>query len=307
MTAPSHRDPSAPGLLAERTWRDQAAQEFAHRKRQALALCRFAVGRSRQPSPLLVFTTSRSGSTWLCELLFGINQCGPLPEHLRPQHFEHALRSDDGPGQLKQWLEEAAALIRSGRDGGSKLIWDYFPDLFPDLVPDLVHDGDGAACAAMLGPLLDLAPACLRLRRRDGIAQAISRYRSSRTGVYHRHRRPGRLPRPAQPRAAAELAAPLAYDATAIAHHEDILTRAEAHLDAFIATRGLAVIEVVYEDLVANPQDVLLPIAARLRPDLDAGGQRRRVQRALERALIMKGEGAEQDEWRQRFLAERAS
>ena len=299
VTPPDHHSLSTPTLLEEFTWRDAVSRALAYRRRQALALCRAALGRARTPVPIVVFTTSRSGSTWLCELLFGINQCGPLPEHLRPRHFEYALRAEDGRQQLRHWLDEAAALVASSRDGGSKLIWDYFPDLFPT--------GDAEACRALLAPLLDAGPFSLRLRRRDTIAQAISRYRSSRTGVYHRHRRASRLPRAARDRAPADLHEALAFDAAAIAHHADILQRAEAHLDAFFAATGLAVHEVVYEDLVARPHEVLLPIAAQLRIDLDAGGRQRRVQRALDRALIVKGEDAEQAAWRQRFLAETAS
>ncbi|MEL7044980.1 MAG: hypothetical protein AAGL66_08170, partial [Pseudomonadota bacterium] len=130
MTVLASQDLSPPALLPLRSRLEWAAEEWTFRRRQALALGRAALGRRHKPTPLLIFTTSRSGSTWLTELLFGINQCGPLPEHLRPEHFEYALRAADGGEVLSNWIHEAAALVRSGRHGGSKLIWDYFPDLF---------------------------------------------------------------------------------------------------------------------------------------------------------------------------------
>lgn len=275
-------------------------QEWTFRRRQALALGRAALGGGHKPTPLLIFTTSRSGSTWLTELLFGINQCGPLPEHLRPEHFEYALRAADGGEVLSNWIREAAALVRSGRHGGSKLIWDYFPDLFAG--------SDFAVCRSALAPLLDLAPVCVRLRRKDLVAQAVSRYRSSLTGVYHRSRHTGPSPSGSPGLEAGEALAPvsLAYDAGAVAHHEDILRRGEAHLDATLTGLGLSVHEVLYEELVAEPREVLLPLAEILRPDLGPGGRSRRVDRALQRALIQKSHDTEQDEWQRRYRSERS-
>jgi LPS sulfotransferase NodH len=296
VTAPSTHAPSAPAILSEYTRRDRIELEVAFRKRQALAICRAAIGRRRTATPLLVFTTSRSGSTWLCELLSGINHRGPLPEHLRPQHLEYAISSPDGWARLTAWLEEAALRIRSGRDGGSKLIWDYFPELFAA--------SDAAKLRATLAPLLALAPACIRLRRRDLAEQAVSRYRASLTGVYHHRRRIGTGPLAAQDGAGAQARAAV-FDAAAIARHEDVLRRAEAHLDAAVASLGMPVHELIYEELAAAPRELLLPIAARLRGDLDHRAQRQRLQRALDCARIQKAEDTLQTEWTQRYRAER--
>ncbi len=293
------RDPAAPPLVPVRTPLKQLGSELAFRRRQVQAFGRAALGRGHCPKPLIVFTTSRSGSTWLTELLFGINQCGPLPEHLRPQHFEYALHAADGAGILRSWLQEAAALIRSGRDGGSKLIWDFFPDLLPA--------SDPAASRTLLAPLLDLTPTCFRLRRRDRAAQAVSRYRSSLTGVFHRSRQTSKPPRAGSGVSDLEAMVPasIEFDAEAIARHEDILRRADSHLDATVTGLGLTMHEVVYEELVAAPLDVLMPIAAHLRGDLGSRGQLRRVQRALDRALLVKAEDSERDEWQLRYRAER--
>jgi LPS sulfotransferase NodH len=296
VTAPSTHEPSAPAILSEYTRRDRIELEVAFRKRQVLGICRAAVGRRRAATPLLVLTTSRSGSTWLCELLSGINHRGPLPEHLRPQHLEYAIGSPDGRARLTAWLEEAALRIRSGRDGGSKLIWDYFPELFAA--------SDAAKLRTALAPLLALAPACVRLRRRDLAEQAVSRYRASLTGVYHHQRRAGTGLLATQDGAGAQARATI-FDAAAIARHEDVLRRAEAHLDAAIASLGRPVHELIYEELAAAPRELLLPITARLREDLDQRAQRQRLQRALDCARIQKTGDVLQTEWTRRYRAER--
>jgi LPS sulfotransferase NodH len=297
VTAPKPRDLTGPALLYELTGRDRLRREIDFWQRQALAAGRAVIGRARRPTPVLVFTTSRSGSTWFCELLFGINQCGPLPEHLRPSHFEFALAAAARRDLLDNWLEQVSALIRSGRDGGTKLIWDYFPDLLP--ARELTDP------RRALAPLLDLAPVCLRLRRRDGIAQAVSRYRSARTGVYHHYRPAGRWP--SAETGVADTRAAIAFDAAAIAHHEGILRRAEEHLDAFLGRLDAPVHEVIYEDLAADAHTVLRPIVARLRQDLDPAAQRRRLQRAMEGARLVRGDDPQQREWAQRYRAERGA
>jgi len=294
---PETNDPSPPALLYELRRRERIRRGIDFRKRQALGVGRAVIGRARTPTPLLVFTTSRSGSTWFCELLFGLNQGGPLPEHLRPLHFEYAIPAPRRRELLRNWLAQISVLIRSGRDGGSKLIWDYFPELF--------SASDTANPRSALAPLLDLAPICLRLRRRDGAAQAVSRYRSARTGVYHHFRTAGR-PLSAE-RQAPDAPAAVVFDASAIAHHEGILQRAEAHLDGVVERLATPVLEVVYEELVADPRAVLLPIAARLRQDLGPGARELRVQRALDRARVVRAEDSQQREWAQRYRAGRGS
>lgn len=291
---PKILDPVAPALMHELTWRDRARREANLWKRQLLCASRALAGRARTTPPLLVFTTSRSGSTWFCELLSGIKQCATLPEHLRPLHFQYALRASASEEVLQNYLKQASKLIHSGRDGGSKLIWDYFPELIPRI-------GIGSPCS-ILAPLIELSPFCLRLRRRDRISQAVSRYRSAQTGAYHNRRQPRLYPfaqqHPQQPVTVGT------FDRAAIAHHDDILRRAEDHLDWFLEGLGTRVYEITYEELVADPSAVLLPIAARLRQDMSPSAQRLCVKRTLDRARIIKGEDSLQADWVQRFRAE---
>ena len=288
------RGSEIPPLLGEQTRRERVRRELDFRRRQALRAYHALVRRPFAPQPLVVFTTSRSGSTWFCDLLSGINQGGPLPEHLRPRHFEYAIRTAEREELLRAWLEAVAGRLRRGRDGGSKLIWDYFPDLFPS--------NDAAAPRRTLAPLLNLKPFCLRLRRRDSVAQAVSRYRSSLTGIYHHYR--GERGRPSAPGSDPAVSAAFAFDAAAIAHHEGILRRAEADLDGVVARLGTPVQEVIYEELAADPSAVLAPIVASLRQDLGSEAQSRRLQQALARVRIIRAESAEQHEWVHRYRAE---
>lgn len=279
-------------LLAERSRKDRLLHELAYRKRRGLRMCRSLFGDAPAAPPVLVFTTSRSGSTWLCELISRIQRRGHIPEHLRPLHFEYALREDDGREQLARWVQEAATLLRSGRSGGSKLIWDYVPEL-----PCMRAADSGRH---MLGPLLALHPVCLRLRRRDIAAQAVSRYWSAATGVYHHRRSQRRALRAASDPVPDPRQGP-SFDAGAIRHHEEILQRAEAHLDAFLPALGVPVHAIDYETLLAEPATVMLPIARLLRGDIAEQARQRRVQRALRRALLAKGGGREQLQWLARY------
>ena len=179
MNSPEFKGTEAPALFERRSLLEKVRQETAYRVRQVRAILSAAMGQRRVISPVVVFTTSRSGSTWLCNVLFGINQCGLLPEHLRPIHFKSALSKPNGQHQLRILLDEAAALIGDRRYGGAKLIWDYFPELF--------QAGELSELRTALAPLLDLHPVFLRLRRRDIEAQAVSRSLASQTGVYHRY------------------------------------------------------------------------------------------------------------------------
>ena len=219
-----------------------------------------------------------------------------IPEHLRPQQFRYLRSQDDASMQVLRWMQEIATRLRCGRNAGSKFIWDSVPD-----VPAL-QDID--QCRALLEPLWALRPVCLRLRRKNILAQAISRYRAVSTGIYH-HVEPRRrwtlLP------VAAETIRPraqVAYDADAIRHHREVLLRAERHLDAFLGAVPLSVREIVYEDLVADVQTALNPALSELLDAQGPGESIPRLERALRRSVIRKSSDPSGDAWCKRFLSE---
>lgn len=286
-----------PSLLSERTFAVRVRQEIAFRKRQWRALLLAATGQRRVPTPVLVFTTSRSGSTWLCELLSNINQAGPMPEHIRPQHFKYAMGQPDGQHLLRNLLEDAAALIRNGRCSGSKLIWDDVPELFAE--------SEVAALRNVLSPLSDLRPICLRLRRRDIAAQAVSRCLSSQTGIYHRYRGTGDDLTKTGGAVMENVGSQLIYDTVDIAHHEKVLQSAESHLEASISGLRLTVHEVVYEDLLADPGKVLEPLVTSLRPELSPAKRATLLLHTLQGVRVAKTQNTRQIEWLTRYRAER--
>ena len=296
MNPREFKNSDMPALFEERLLFDTVKHELAFRSRQMRTMLLAAMGQRRAVSPVVVFATSRSGSTWLCNLLFGINQCGPLPEHLRPIHFKSALGQLKGRCQLRKLLDEAATLIRSRRYGGSKLIWDYFPQLFPlDESRDL---------QTALAPLQELNPVFLRLRRRDIAAQAVSRSLASQTGEYHRYRDKRNARRETARKVMSDTAAGPTYNSAQILQHERILKRAESHLDASISDLGILTQEIVYEELAADPYAALQPLVAVLRSELSPDRQARCLQRALSRASILRSDNAEQIEWLARYRAE---
>ena len=286
-----------PSLLSERSFAVRVKQEIAFRKRQWRALLLAAKGQRRTPTPVLVLTTSRSGSTWLCELLFNINESGPLPEHIRPQHFKYAMGQPDGQHLLRNLLEDAAALIRNGRCSGSKLIWDYVPELFSGSEVDTLR--------TVLSPLSDLRPICLRLRRQDIAAQAVSRCLSSQTGIYHRYRGAADDSTQTGTPVMENVDSQLTYDTADIAHHEKVLQSAESHLEASISGLGLAVHEVVYEELLADPGKVLEPLVASLRPELSRAKRASLLHHTLRGARVARNENMQQIEWLARYRADR--
>lgn len=288
-----------PPLFIERTLTARVKQEIAFRQRQWHALLLAAKGQRKEHAPALVFTTSRSGSTWLCELLLNINQSGPLPEHIRPHHFKYAIQQTNGRDLLRDLLHEAAVLIQEKRYSGSKLIWDYFPTLF--------SESSVSGLKAMLAPLFDLEPICIRLRRRDIVAQAVSRYVSTQTGVYHTYRG-SRRPSSDVREQIVESADPnLTYNMAEIKRHERILQCAESHLDARISDLGPAIYEIVYEDLLTDPSAVLQPLVARLRPRLSPKDQVTLLHNSLRNARVARNENVLQSNWLARYRAERKS
>ncbi len=296
MNPREFKNSEMPALFEERLLLDRIKHELAFRGRQVRAILLAAMGQRRVISPVVVFTTSRSGSTWLCDVLFGINQCGLLPEHLRPIHFKSALSKPNGQHQLRILLDQAAALIGDRRYGGTKLIWDYFPELF--------QAGELSELRTTLAPLLDLDPVLLRLRRGDIEAQAVSRSLASQTGEYHRYRDKRKTRRETARQIMSDTAPGPAYDSAQIMQHEKILKRAESHLDASICELGILTREIVYEELAADPYAALQPLVAILRPELSPDRQARRLQLALSGASIVRSDSAERSDWLARYRAE---
>jgi LPS sulfotransferase NodH len=271
------------------------------RRRLARAYRRIAQPGLR-PRPFLVLTTSRSGSTWTCDLLARVLSCGNVAEHLRPEHLQAVQQGDAAPGTLVDYCLAVLRDMKRGHIGGSKLIWDDMPPVLDALPQDDIE----RLCTALRG----LQPVMIRLRRDDLPAQAISRHRAQQSGRYHRFRvspwrRFVRPPRLSPADAIQTTAQP--YDLNALIAHRDLLQRAESHLDATLARNALRTLDVSYERLIENPHAELAPVFHTLLGDrLPPAVWQRRLSAALRRSRLQRNRNADEDPWRAQFTRDLA-
>jgi LPS sulfotransferase NodH len=248
-----------------------------------------------KPRPLVVLTTSRSGSTWLCDVLSRASHCGPIAEHLRPKHFEALVQHRSSWPDLQEALGDITLLLEQRTFGGTKIIWDYFPDLeekFPD-----------GSLQSAFDQLFASNPIIVRLQRQDRAKQAISRYIASQTGVYHRLERPkwrrARAPK-LQPSVSA---GNLDYDFESILHHYKILTRAETNLDNFISSIPYDFVSLRYEETRGEPiASMLEPLGLMLAGVPSQANLKKRLGAALEKSTFRATKTERSSLWHQNFL-----
>lgn len=220
--------------------------------------------RRRERSPhVVVLTTSRSGSTWLCDLLTRSLKCHPIREDVRPEHVKAFLDGQRDFGRFIEPLDQAL-----NRDAwvpriGSKLIWD-----------SMLHV-EKALSEKQKSRLVNLfeakTPVLIRLQRTDRASQAVSRYLAFQSGVWHRfnHRSAVRkvvvLPpsgdRDEDPAGESDA---LTYRYEEVFPHYQTLVRAENHLDRFLRDLQLPCLEISYEALRENPEHQLLNLLGAL-------------------------------------------
>ena len=231
---------------------------------------RIAIGLGLAP-PLanrgyMICATSRTGSTYLCQLLSSTGVLGNPREYFNTagqrRRFDPAYPTDR-QAQL-------------------------------DIVRTRGATGNGIYAVKIIGPqLLSLAGstdpfrdlpnlAVVRIRRRDRLGQAISLARARQTGQFIATDQPRGAP---------------AYDAGAIRHGLRSIERQEAVWDAALAQLGLQPLPITYEDIVADPQAVVDRIAAHLGLAMPV-----KVDQAVVTHTMQRDE--QSAEWRARFLAE---
>lgn len=234
------------------------------------------------PGPFIVLTTSRSGSTWLCNLLSKALYIEPMREDFRPKHFQGFLG-----GQLV--VNDLLNLAQASFNGtampprlGSKLIWDSIPELKRRLSP--------ADITAFTNLYRENQPVLVRLVRRDRVAQAVSRYIAARSGVFHKHIPTSTALRKdsatshstGRSESSSESAsAEVSYDFEAIHKHYKPLVRAEKHLDDTLANTQVPVHTFFYEDLVDDPVTGLVDVLSYLLGDEDESLRPYLAQRAV--------------------------
>jgi LPS sulfotransferase NodH len=209
-----------------------------------------------------ICSTPRSGSTLLCDLL---KQSGVVG---RPNSFYRAQSIGDyverwglepGAGLAFERRYLAAALQEGSGDTGMFAMRLHGLSLF-ELLGRLamLYPGertDAARLAAAFG-----TPLYIRLRRRDKVAQAISRVKAEQSGLWHRHADGGERERVKPDEAPV-------YDAGKLSAVIAETVEHEAVWDAWAAGQGIAPLEVSYEELSADPAGTLGMILSALGRD----------------------------------------
>jgi LPS sulfotransferase NodH len=234
------------------------------RIRQSIAI---ALGLAPPPADrgYMICATSRTGSTYLCQLLASTRLLGNPREYFNgggQRRRNDPAYPDDRRAQLD--------MIRTRGATGNGI---YAVKV---LGPQLPREGD-------VDPLRDLPNLSLvRIRRADVLGQAISLARARQTGQFIATDQPRGAP---------------AYDAGAIRHGLRSIERQEAIWDAALAQLGVQPLPITYEDIVADPQAVVDRIAAHLGLAMPVKIDQAVVTHTMQRD----GQSAE---WRARFLAE---
>ncbi len=188
---------------------------------------------------LIVCATPRTGSTLLCALL-AASGVGGRPEswYRDEDRAEYASDWDVPPDDSRAYL---AAAIRAGTgpDGTCGLriqaptlqpLLAELRSIFPD-APD-----DAALLRAAFGPCH-----LIRTRRRDAVAQAVSRLKAEDSQVWHldgTEGSPARIP---------------TYDASRLDAFMAEAVNGEVLWDTWFAVNGLTPVTLWYEDLAADP------------------------------------------------------
>ena len=222
-------------------------------------------GHCQPERSLVLATTERSGSEWLCQLMGGTSKLGKPSEYFNTA-WMHRFISDypqDVASQVA--IAHRVGTTENGVFSAKLHPWHFdrlsgrvsFASVFPD--PQFIH-----------------------LIRRDRLAQAISLYRARYTGQYHSF---------------TSAQADPVYDAAAIADAITELETGEMRWSIFFAKNGISPLIVAYEDLLKSPSQMIRLIAK-------FAGVRLTWPLRLEKTKLSIQRDATTREWTSRFRSE---
>jgi LPS sulfotransferase NodH len=206
---------------------------------------------------LVICTTPRSGSTFLCRLLAATGRAGNPESWFHSPSFSDWLSYYDlNPAPFRDQTYALKAVFAAAIEKGTantgvfglrmqRGSFDHFAGqltrLFPG--PDTVTDKDRINAA--FGPTL-----FLHLTREDKLAQAISLVRAEQSGLWHRAASGRELERLAPHRDPV-------YDRSTIAARRDHLKALDASWARWFRDQGICPLRVSYDTLSTDPQRVI--------------------------------------------------
>ena len=219
----------------------------------------------------MICATPRSGSTLLCRTLDATGVAGRPHSFFRPADVEEwadawGVSRADGIESADFDRRFLAAALREGSAGtgvfGLRLMWDHLPEATRRLARALGREYDPAALLSeAFGP-----PLWIHLSRQDKVAQAVSRLRAERTGLWHRAA-DGTVLEELPP------VGPLDYDARRLAEIESELHHDEQAWQAFFSARAVLPLRLTYEEMAADPRSAAASILKALGLDPSAAAQ----------------------------------
>lgn len=202
----------------------------------------------------------RSGSSLLSEAFHATGRMGTPIEYLDPTNALSVLRERWGAAALPAYIQ-ALHRHRTTGDGlfGVKLHWFHLRALAAGLAASGAIDPGGGGDRQRSAALGALAPnwRAVLVTRRDTVRQAVSWYAADRTGRWSS----------VDPRGRAD---PVDYDAQAIERRRRLVLAGTRAWSRFLARSGADVLEVVYEDLVADYTSTVRAAARHVGVDLAA-------------------------------------
>ena len=211
-----------------------------------------------------IMCTARSGSTYLCELMGKVFPGEEPRENFRPVIFflyEHrqALNFD-----FRRWLDVTLRVGLRQAFYGTKVIAQFLRRMEP-----LITEED---LTWVLQELERHTPKLIYLLREEKVEQSVSQYLASAVQTWHVRNDPDAPPKVAEKkeREYRRLKEEVQYDFDAINLHYSGMVRSEEYLQTVLDRLNLPRLNVVYEELVADPKSVLRSIVEFLGGDVMA-------------------------------------
>jgi LPS sulfotransferase NodH len=199
------------------------------------------------PPPLhryAILYISRSGSTWLADLLSRQGDLGKPREYLNLDmiaRFAAEMNANTLPDYFAMLGRKRAT---ANRVFGLKVGWAQLELLA----------GEGVADEFLA------SHTCIYLRRRNLVAQAVSLYKARLSRAYQRRR----TDTPEVRKAFDDANARVTYDADGIGRYLKEIVHGEQVVEAMIASAGAAPVRFLYEDIIAADPGAMVEVVHRL-------------------------------------------
>lgn len=207
------------------------------------------------PKAYILCTAPRSGSTLLCRMLTETGVAGrPASYFHEPCVADWAARLDLAPGNDADDRALQVSVLRAAQDKGrngagpfglrlQRHSFPYFMERLEDIFPDERTDTERLRRA--FG-----ATAFIYLTRADKVEQAVSYAKARQSGLWHV------APDGTEQERLAPRAEPV-YDAAEIAEQVETFAQYDRDWESWFAGQGLEPLRIGYEDLSADPQQML--------------------------------------------------